>query len=202
MPHTLPELPFEYDSLEPYMDKETLVIHHDKHHQAYVNKLNAALEGNTELLEKDIKEILENLESIPSDIKTPVTNHGGGHFNHTFFWTILKKDTEFSGEVAEKIKEDFGSYDKFKEAFSNSAATLFGSGWAWLVINKEGKLEILQTKDQVSPVSSGLKPLLVIDVWEHAYYLKYQNRRPEYIEAFFNLINWEQVNEYYLESKS
>ncbi|MFQ5531691.1 MAG: superoxide dismutase [Candidatus Nanoarchaeia archaeon] len=202
MPHTLPELPFEYDSLEPYMDKETLVIHHDKHHQAYVNKLNAALEGNTELLEKDIKEILENLESIPSDIKTPVTNHGGGHFNHTFFWTILKKDTEFSGEVAEKIKEDFGSYDKFKEAFSNSAATLFGSGWAWLVINKEGKLEILQTKDQVSPVSSGLKPLLVIDVWEHAYYLKYQNRRPEYIEAFFNLINWEQVNEYYLEAKS
>lgn len=201
MPHILPPLPFEYGALEPYMDKQTVEIHHDKHHQAYVNKLNAALEKHPDLLEKTIKEILQNIDSVPESIRTAVINHGGGHFNHTFFWTILKKDTEFSGEIAEKINQDFGSYEKFKEQFSNAATTLFGSGWAWLVLNKEGELEIIQTKDQVSPVSQGLTPLLVIDVWEHAYYIKYQNRRPEYIEAFFSLINWEQVNEYFSEAK-
>jgi Fe-Mn family superoxide dismutase len=192
-------LPYEYDSLEPYIDKETMTIHHDKHHQAYLDKYNAAVKG-TELEDKDVNEVLKNLSSVPSEIKTAVINNGGGFVNHTLFWQIMKKDVKFEGEVAEAIKEKFGSYEKFKEEFSHAAATQFGSGWAWLIINK-GELEIVKTPNQDTLISEGKIPILCIDVWEHSYYLKYQNKRPDYIEAFFKVINWEKVNKLYLETK-
>lgn len=200
--HNLPELPYEYNSLEPYIDEQTMKIHHDKHHQAYVDKLNKALE-NSNLKEKSIQELMSNLNSIPEEIRQAVMNHGGGHINHTFFWEILAKEKPFSEdlEIGSAIIGKFGSFESFKEQFSNSASTLFGSGWAWLVLDNETKqLEIIQTKNQGSPVSENKTPLIGIDVWEHAYYLKYQNKRPEYIEAFFNIINWEKVEEIYMKS--
>ena len=196
MTHKLPVLPYAYDALEPYFDKETMEIHHTKHHQTYVSKLNSALEKYTDLQDKSAEELISNLGMIPEKIRTAVRNHGGGHANHTLFWNILKKDVKFDGEVAGIIKEDFGSFDKFKEQFSNSAALVFGSGWTWLVVGLSG-LEIVTTPNQDSPLSAGQIPLLGLDVWEHAYYLKYQNRRPEYIEAFFNVVNWEKVDELY-----
>lgn len=199
----LPKLPYDYDSLEPYIDKETMVIHHDKHHQGYVDKLNKALEGHEELQAKSVEELLKNLNSVSENVRTAVKNHGGGHFNHSFFWTVLKKDVEPQGEVLEAIKRDFGNYETFAEQFKNAAVTQFGSGWAWLVLNPQSKkLEIMQTHDQESPISLGKIPLLVVDVWEHAYYLKYQNRRPEYVDAFIKVINWEEVNKNYLEATS
>jgi superoxide dismutase, Fe-Mn family len=193
------ELGYSYTDLEPYIDKETMMIHHDKHYQAYFDKFLAAIEG-TELDGKEVKEVLSSLSKIPEEIKVAVVNNGGGYFNHRFFWTILKKDVPFEGEIADAIKAKFGSLDKFKEEFSNAAATFFGSGWTWLVLDK-GELKIISTKNQDSPISNKTIPLITLDVWEHAYYLKYQNKRPEYIENFFNVINWKKVNEYYLEGK-
>ena len=192
-------LPYGYNALEPFIDEQTMKIHHDKHHQAYFDKFTAAISG-TELENKDVKEILSDLSQLPEDIKMAVINNGGGFYHHSFFWEIMKKDVPFSGEVAEAINAKFGSFEKFKEDFSKAALTVFGSGWAWLVLN-DGELEIIQTKNQDCPLSISKKPLLAIDVWEHAYYLKYQNKRAEYVENFFNIINWEKVNELFLEAK-
>ena len=190
----LPELPYGYDALEPYIDRETMEIHHGRHHRAYFDKYNAAIEGNPELEGKAVEEVLANLDSVPESVRAAVRNNGGGHFHHTFFWSTLKKGVNPSGEVVEAIKERFGSIDKFKEEFSVAAAGVFGSGWTWLVLDSSGRMEIISTPNQDSPVSQGKIPLLGIDVWEHAYYLKYRNRRPEYIDAFFSVLNWEKVN--------
>lgn len=194
MSHKLPALPYAYNALEPYFDEQTMQIHHTKHHQTYVDKLNAALEGHDDLQKKSAEDLITDLNAIPEKIRTAVRNHGGGHANHSFFWPLLWKEVDFDGGVAKAIKAKFGDYDTFKERFSNSAALLFGSGWTWLVV-KNGELEITTTPNQDSPLSQGQIPLLGLDVWEHAYYLKYQNRRPEYIAAFFNVINWEKVDE-------
>lgn len=196
MAHTLPKLDYAYDALEPYIDARTMEIHHTKHHQAYIDKLNAALKGHDALEALDVEKLIQDLNAVPEAIRTAVRNHGGGHANHRFFWSILKKDVKAAGPAVEAIAKKFGSFDKFKEAFSNAAALLFGSGWAWLVVDK-GDLEIVTTPNQDSPISQGKRPILGIDVWEHAYYLKYQNRRPEYITAFFNVVNWEKVSEHY-----
>ena len=199
MTHELPHLKYAYDSLEPWIDKETMMIHHDKHHKTYVDNLNKALAEHSELHDKKVEWLLQNLSKIPETIRTAVKNHGGGHYNHSFFWECLKKDTKPKGEVLKAILRDFGGYEGFKEKFKQAAITQFGSGWAWLVLNPTTKkLEIMQTHDQESPITYGKIPLLVVDVWEHAYYLKYQNRRPEYVDAFMNVINWEKVNENYL----
>lgn len=193
MAHTLTPLPYAHDALEPFIDAQTMQIHHGKHHQAYVDKLNAALDKHPELHEKPLNELLKDLDSIPEDIRTAVRNHGGGHWNHTFFWQILKKDTTLNGDIKSAIDKSFGSFEKFKEAFTASATGVFGSGWTWLVVNN-GALEIITTPNQDSPISQNKVPVLGLDVWEHAYYLKYQNRRPEYIEAFFHVINWDAIN--------
>ncbi len=196
MSHTLPALPYAYNALEPYFDEQTMQIHHTKHHQTYVDKLNAALEGQDSFQSKSAEELITDLNAIPERIRTAVRNHGGGHANHSFFWPLLWKEVDFAGDVAKAITTKFGDYDSFKEKFSNTAALLFGSGWTWLVVNK-GELEITTTPNQDSPLSQGQTPILGLDVWEHAYYLKYQNRRPEYIAAFFNIINWQKVDENY-----
>jgi superoxide dismutase, Fe-Mn family len=202
MKHQLPKLQFEYNSLEPFIDAKTMEIHHSKHHQAYVDKLNIALEKNPELQNKKVEELLKNLEKIPEEIRLAIKNNAGGHFNHTFFWQILKKNTKFSGEISKEIEKTFTSFIEFKEKLTNAAITQFGSGWAWLVYNKKTKkLEIIKTSNQDSPISQNLIPIITIDVWEHAYYLKYQNKRPEYIEAFFNVIDWKKANELFLEAK-
>ena len=199
MGHTLPELGYSYDALEPFIDKETMTIHHTKHHQAYINNLVNAIKG-TDLESKSAEDLIADLNKVPENIRMAVRNNGGGHVNHSFFWPILKKDVKFTGPAADAIKAKFGGFDQFKEQFSKAAATRFGSGWAWLVMNK-GELEVMSTPNQDSPLSEGKKPIVGIDVWEHAYYLKYQNRRPEYVEAFFSVINWEKVNELYLAAK-
>ena len=196
MKHTLPTLPYAYDALEPFFDAKTMEIHHTKHHQTYIDKLNAALESQADLQKLSVDDVLKDLNSVPENIRTAVKNHGGGHANHSFWWPILRKEVNFGGDIAKAINSKFGGYDEFKEKFSTAAALLFGSGWTWLVVHN-GELEILTTPNQDSPLSQGKTPVLGIDVWEHAYYLKYQNRRPDYIAAFFNVINWEQVDEYY-----
>ena len=200
MKHELMKLPFAFDALEPFIDKETMETHYSKHHQAYVNKLNAAIEGKEELQKKTLEELISDLDSVPEEIRTAVRNNGGGVINHNFFWSVLKKEVKFEGKISEAIIQQFGSFNKFKEEFSNASLTLFGSGWAWLVLDK-GELKIIQTHNQDSPLTSGMIPLLTLDVWEHAYYLKYKNKRADYIEAFFNVINWKQVNELYLNAK-
>lgn len=192
----LPKLDYGFEALEPHIDAKTMEIHHDKHHQAYLNKFLAAIEGHDDLKEKGAVWILQNLDQVPEEIRTAVKNNGGGFVNHALFWKIIGPNSEFKGEVADAINESFGSYEEFKKEFANAAATQFGSGWAWLVIN-DGNLDIVKTLNQDTPLSEGKKPILCIDVWEHAYYLKYQNKRPDYIEAFFNVINWEQVNAYF-----
>lgn len=199
MKHIPDELTYGYDALEPYIDQATMEVHHDKHYVGYVKKLNAALEGNDDLMTKTAEEILVDLASIPEDIKTAVINNGGGVANHAMFWKILGERIELSGEIAEAIDAKFDSFTAFKEQFSDASAKLFGSGWCWLVV-AGGELEIVTTANQDSPLSEGKTPVLLLDLWEHAYYLKYQNRRPEYIEAFFNVINWGHVNEYYKEA--
>jgi Fe-Mn family superoxide dismutase len=197
----LPKLPYRYDALEPYIDAKTMEIHHSKHHKTYVDNLNKALEGHEELQGRDVEWLLKNLDSISSKIKTAIKNHGGGHFNHSFFWAVLKRDVKPKGEIVKAIQNDFNGYDAFVQQFKQAAITQFGSGWAWLVLNPSNrKLEIIQTHDQESPVTLGKIPLLVVDVWEHAYYLKYQNRRADYLDAFVNTINWDKVNENYLEA--
>jgi len=196
MPETLPKLPYSYDALEPYFDAKTMEIHYTKHHQTYIDKFNAAVQSEPKVKGKTAEDLVSNLDTVPENIRTAVRNHGGGTINHAFFWPILKKDVKHDGDIAGAIKKSFGSFDDFKAKFSAEAAGRFGSGWAWLVDNN-GKLEIMNTANQDSPLSIGKTPLLGLDVWEHAYYLKYQNRRPEYIEAFFNVINWNKVNEHY-----
>ncbi len=200
MSHNLPELSYAYNALEPYFDAQTMEIHHTKHHQTYVDKLNAALEGHPDLQSKSVEDLLRGLDSVPENIRTAVRNHGGGHFNHSFFWPMLRKETSFGGGVADAINSSFGSFDTFKERFSNSAALLFGSGWTWLVWSNN-ELQIVTTANQDNPLSQGKTPILGIDVWEHAYYLKYQNRRPEYVSAFFNVVNWDTVNAYFKAAK-
>jgi Fe-Mn family superoxide dismutase len=198
--YQLPSLPYSYNALEPYIDEETMKIHHAKHHQTYVDKLNAALVGYEDLGQQPIEELMSDLTVIPESIRTAVKNHGGGHLNHAFFWPILKKkDGLLDNEVTTAINKDFSNFDQFKHDFITSATTLFGSGWTWLVIDN-GKLKTMTTPNQDSPLSQGKIPVLGLDVWEHAYYLKYQNRRPEYIDAFFHVINWEKVNENYLKA--
>ncbi len=200
MAYSLPELPYSYDALEPYIDAKTMEIHHSKHHNAYITNVNKALEGHDALASKSGEELITDLNAIPESIRGAVQNNGGGYVNHAMFWEIMKKDVPFAGEVADAIKSELGGFDKFKEDFAKAGATRFGSGWAWLVVNN-GKLEIMSTANQDSPLSVGKKPVLGLDVWEHAYYLHYQNRRPDYIQAFFNVINWEKVNEFYLAAK-
>ena len=200
MSHNLPELPYAYDALEPYFDAQTMQIHHTKHHQTYVDKLNAALEGQPDLQGKSVEDLLRGLDSVPESIRTAVRNHGGGHFNHSFFWPMLRKETSFGGPVADAVNSSFGSFDGFKEQFSNAAALLFGSGWTWLVWSNN-ELQIVTTANQDNPLSQGKTPVLGIDVWEHADYLKYQNRRPEYVSAFFNVINCDTVNDYFKAAK-
>jgi Fe-Mn family superoxide dismutase len=187
----IPNLEYEYDSLEPHIDEKTMRFHHDKHHQTYADKFNAALEKHPELNFKSADEVMKNIENIPEDIKAAVRNNGGGFVNHSFFWKILKKDVPIQKEIKEEIEKQFSSFEKFKEDFTNAALGLFGSGWVWLVLENK-KLKIVSTTNQNLP--EGI-PLLTIDIWEHAYYLKYQNRRAEYIENFFKVINWEKVNE-------
>ena len=201
MAFTLPDLPYSFDALEPHIDAQTMEIHHNKHHATYVKKLNEAIEG-TEFAEMSITELLKDIENIPEEKRKAVINHGGGHANHTLFWEIMSPESgEPSGELAEAINSKFGSFEDFKEQFTAAAIKVFGSGWAWLVIN-DGELEIISRPNQDSPIMDNLTPILGLDVWEHAYYLKYQNKRPDYIEAFFNVINWEKVEELFEESKS
>ena len=196
MTHTLPKLSYEYNALEPYIDEQTMKLHHGKHHQTYVDKLNAALEGHSDLQNKPVEELIKDLNKVPESIRTAVRNHCGGHLNHSFFWQLLKKDVGFDGDISKAINAKFGSFEKFKEEFTKAAVGVFGSGWAWLVLNNK-QLEIMTTPNQDSPLSVGKIPLLTLDVWEHAYYLKYQNRRPEFVAAFYNIINWQQVEENY-----
>lgn len=198
----LPELPYAYDALEPTIDKETMNIHHTKHHNGYVTKLNTALEGKEELQGKSVDELISDLNALPEDIRTAVQNNGGGHANHSLFWKLLSPSGGGlpTGELAEKINETFESFDKFKADFEHAATTRFGSGWAWLV-EDDGNLEIMSTPNQDSPVMEGKTPILGIDVWEHAYYLNYQNRRPDYAKAFWNIVNWDEVAKLYEAAK-
>jgi len=193
----LPKLPYAYDALEPYIDTETMTIHHDKHHATYVANVNAALEKHPEIGEA-LEALLADVDNIPADIRQAVINNGGGHLNHALFWELLSPEKqEPTAQVLAAIEEAFGSFDEFKAAFTQAATTRFGSGWAWLVVNENGKLEVLSTANQDTPISQGKAPILALDVWEHAYYLKYRNVRPDYIKAFFDVINWEKVAELY-----
>ncbi|MFP4186640.1 MAG: superoxide dismutase [Acholeplasmataceae bacterium] len=197
MSYELPKLPYAFDALEPFIDAKTMEIHYTKHHQGYVTKLNAALDKHPEL-DTPLETLLADLSLVPADIRTAVQNNGGGHFNHSFFWPLLKVNDGQTpkGELANAINKAFGSFDAFKEEFSKVAATRFGSGWAWLIVTPNKQLKVLSTPNQDTPLAEG-KPILGIDVWEHAYYLNYQNRRPDYISAFFNVINWDKVEELY-----
>ena len=198
MAFELPQLPYAYDALEPHIDKETMNIHHTKHHNTYVTNLNNAIKGNAELESKSVEELVANLDAVPEAIRTAVRNNGGGHANHSLFWQLLSPNGGGapSGEIADAITKKFGSFDSFKDEFAKAAAGRFGSGWAWLVVNN-GELEITSTPNQDSPLSEGKTPVLALDVWEHAYYLKYQNRRPEYITSFWNVVNWDEASKRY-----
>lgn len=202
MAYTLPELPYAYDALEPFFDEETMHLHHDKHHQTYVNNLNAAIEKHPEFFDKTVGELVAYLDRLPEDIRTAVRNNGGGHLNHTMFWDWLAPNAGGAptGDIAAAIDEAFGSFDNFKAEFKAAATGRFGSGWSWLVLDY-GKLKVVSTANQDNPISDGQIPVLGLDVWEHAYYLKYRNVRPDYIEAFFSLINWDKVNELYTKAK-
>jgi Fe-Mn family superoxide dismutase len=200
---TLPKLPYAFDALEPYIDAKTMEIHHDKHHAAYVNNLNAALKDHPDLMKKDLKALLMDINSVPEAIRQAVINNGGGDFNHTLFWHMMapKAGGPPSGALAKDIDSAFGSFDKFVAAFNDAAVKRFGSGWAWLVVDGRGGLQVLSTANQDSPVMKGQSPVLGIDVWEHAYYLKYQNRRPDYVKAWWNVVNWPYVAERVGEAK-
>ncbi|MBO6537696.1 MAG: superoxide dismutase [Balneolaceae bacterium] len=202
MAYTLPDLPYDYDALEPHFDARTMEIHHSKHHAGYTSKVNAALEG-TEFADKDIEDVLSNISALPTDKVQAVINNGGGYANHSLFWTILSPTGGGNpeGDLAKAIDDTFGSFDQFKEAFSNAAATRFGSGWAWLSVDADGNLNVHSTANQDSPIMEGMTPILGLDVWEHAYYLNYQNRRPDYISAFWNVVDWNKVGEYYAAAK-
>jgi superoxide dismutase, Fe-Mn family len=196
MAHELPKLPYAYDALEPHIDKETMTLHHDKHHQAYVTNLNAAIEKHPELGSKSAIELIKDLSKVPDDIKAAVRNNGGGHVNHTMFWTIMGpgKGGPPSGRIGEAIASTFGDFEAFKKSFNEAGTKQFGSGWVWLVRTAAGKLEIVSTPNQDNPISSGSAPIFGNDVWEHAYYLKYQNRRADYLGAWWNVVNWDEIN--------
>lgn len=198
----LPDLPYAYDALEPHIDAETMTLHHDKHHATYVANANAALEKRPEIGE-DLEALLADISQIPEDIRQAVINNGGGHLNHALFWELMSpEETQISQDLSEDIDATFGSFEDFKAAFTAAATGRFGSGWAWLVVNAEGKLEVLSTANQDTPIMEGKKPILGLDVWEHAYYLNYRNVRPNYIKAFFEIINWNKVNELYQAAKA
>ncbi len=199
MSYTTPALPYAYDALEPYIDAKTMEFHHDKHHASYTSKLNAALKESS-FAGKPIEDLIRGLNGLPNDIRTAVRNNGGGHYNHALFWEWMSPGAggKPAGKVAEKINTAFGGFDAFASEFSSAAVSQFGSGWAWLAADSEGNLKVLGTANQDNPLTQGLIPILGLDVWEHAYYLKYQNRRPEYVENFFHVINWERVNDLYL----
>jgi len=203
MAYSLPELPYAYDALEPHIDAKTMEIHHSKHHQAYISKVNAAIEGNEELSGKSIEDLVSDLGAVPEGIRGAVRNNGGGHANHSLFWTVLCPNGggEPTGELADAINAACGSFDGFKEQFAAAAATRFGSGWAWLSVDGD-KVVVESTPNQDTPLSEGRTPILGLDVWEHAYYLNYQNRRPDYINAFFNVINWGEVASRYAAAKA
>ncbi|ETS31747.1 superoxide dismutase [Photorhabdus temperata] len=205
MSYLLPSLPYSYDALEPHFDKQTMEIHHTKHHQTYINNANGALEAFPELAKLDVDDLIQQLDKIPADKRTFVRNNAGGHANHSLFWKGLKLGTALQGPLKEAIERDFGSVDSFKEKFEQAAATRFGSGWAWLVLKDDGKLAVVSTANQDSPLmgeaisgASGY-PIVGLDVWEHAYYLQYQNRRPDYIKAFWNVVNWDEAAKRYQE---
>jgi Fe-Mn family superoxide dismutase len=202
MAYSVPDLPYDYNALEPHIDEQTMRIHHDKHHQAYVDKANAALEG-TEWADKPVEDVLKNLDSLPADKQAPVRNNAGGHANHSLFWTVLGPNGGGapSGDLASAIDSAFGSFDDLKKQLSDAGVNRFGSGWSWLVVDG-GDLKVVSTANQDSPLSSGQTPILGIDVWEHAYYLKYQNRRPDYLAAIFNVVDWSKVAERYAEAHS
>ncbi len=197
MKHNLPELNYNYKDLEPYIDGQTMEIHHTKHHQGYITKYVNALEGQNDLLDKDVEEVLKNINLVPDNLVQAVVNNGGGYYNHRLFWTVLSPEkTKMSDELSQAIDKAFGSFEAFKKEFSNAANTRFGSGWAWLVVTKDKELKVVSTPNQNTPFETG-EPILALDVWEHAYYLNYQNKRPEYVENFWNVVNWKQVSNYY-----
>ncbi|MEG3438557.1 superoxide dismutase [Pannus brasiliensis CCIBt3594] len=203
-PHALIPLPYPYNALEPYIDKETMQFHHDKHHAAYVNNLNNALAKYPELQQNSVEELVRGLDLLPEDIRTTVRNNGGGDLNHTLFWQIMSPNGggQPKGEIGQAIIRKFGNFDAFQTAFEGAGAKVFGSGWVWLVVNKAGDLEIMTTSNQDSPLMKGFKPILGNDVWEHAYYLKYRNQRGEYLKQWWNVVNWEEVNRRYLQAKA
>ena len=204
MAYELPPLPYDYNALEPYIDEETMHLHHDKHHQAYVNNLNAALQGQSQFENMGIDQLIRSLNSVPENIRTTVRNNGGGHINHSMFWQIMKPNGggEPTGDLANAINSAFGSFDQFKAAFNDAGAKRFGSGWAWLVIGPDGKLAVTSSANQDSPLMEGQYPVMGNDVWEHAYYLKYQNRRPEYLAAWWNVLNWDEIAKRYAQGVS
>ncbi|HUZ93110.1 MAG TPA: superoxide dismutase [Candidatus Paceibacterota bacterium] len=202
MPFELPRLPYRYDALEPYIDAATMELHYTKHHQTYVNKLNEAVAKHPELAAKSVEELLKDLEAVPADIRVAVRNHGGGHFNHSLFWKVMAPLSGGGGGgpktlVSRAIAKSFGDFKKFQDEFSKAAAGVFGSGWVWLAVDENKNLQIVSTPNQDSPISQGLEPILGLDVWEHAYYLLYQNRRPDYIVAWWSIVNWDEVGKNY-----
>lgn len=203
MSYTLPELPYAYDALEPHIDAKTMEIHHTKHHQTYINNINAGIEG-TEWEDLSVEELVSKANQVPEDLKNNVINNGGGHANHSLFWTVMSPEGGGNpeGEIAQAIDKELGGFEAFKEAFTKAALTRFGSGWAWLSVAPDQTIIVENSANQDSPLMHGNTPILGLDVWEHAYYLKYQNRRPEYIAAFFNVVNWKEVNRRYLEALS
>ncbi|OYQ74346.1 superoxide dismutase [Wohlfahrtiimonas sp. G9077] len=204
MAYTLPDLPYAHDALEPHIDTETMHLHHDKHHNTYVNNLNNAIANHPELAKLPIDELIAKLNDVvPEEIRNAVRNNGGGHANHTLFWEIMGPNAggEPTGEIKAAIEKAFGSFDAFKEKFAAAATGQFGSGWAWLVVNQDGELEVMATSNQDSPLTIGKTPVLTIDVWEHAYYKKFSNVRPDYIKAFWNVVNWDEVNRRFLAAK-
>ena len=204
MAYELPPLPYDYNALEPYIDEETMHLHHDKHHQAYVNNLNAALQGQSQFENMSVDDLMRNINSVPKSIRTAVRNNGGGHANHSMYWQIMKPNGggEPTGDLANAINSAFGSFDQFKAAFNDAGAKRFGSGWAWLVIGPDGKLAVTSSANQDSPLMEGQYPVMGNDVWEHAYYLKYQNRRPEYLAAWWNVLNWDEIAKRYAQGVS
>jgi Fe-Mn family superoxide dismutase len=203
MAYPLPALPYANNALEPHIDEQTMMIHHDRHHAAYINNVNAALEGHSDLASKSVEDLISNLNAVPENIRATVRNNGGGHANHSLFWTVIGPNAggQPTGDLANAINSELGGFEKFKEDFSKAGATRFGSGWAWLSVDKGGKLVVSSTPNQDSPLMEGLTPILGLDVWEHAYYLKYQNKRPDYISAFFNVVNWNEVGKRYAAAK-
>ena len=202
MPYELPPLPYSNAALEPHIDAQTMEIHHDKHHQAYITNLNKALEGHADLSGKPIEELIADLNAVPESARTAVRNNGGGHANHSFFWKIMGPDGgEPTGELKAAIDETFGGLDALKEKINAAGASRFGSGWSWLILNKDKKLEVVSTPNQDSPIMDGNTPILGVDVWEHSYYLKYQNKRPDYLKAWWNTVNWQAVGENYSKAR-